>query len=235
MYIDSKSVLYEVWTFDYYLLTHTDSTGNEQIVGFFSKEKRSWNDFNLACIFILPPWQKKGLGKILTELSYEISRQQGIIGGPERPISDVGHMGYMRLWGKKICKYLLESPITDTENGTGEANIRRISEATGVSPLDCIDFFETVQKEMPDGPKMLKMKSKKNGIISYFASDKMNFEYGDKSWICQWLRGTMGVNALVIDQENIRNWLARRKIDVNEVVVDPRYVTIEEKDLKKPS
>jgi hypothetical protein len=228
MYIDSKSVLYEVWNFDYYLLTHTNSQGDEQIVGYFSKEKASWNNFNLACILILPPWQKNGLGNILGELSYEISRRKGEIGGPERPISEVGHMGYMRLWGKKICKYLLDSPLTETKIGSGEKNIKLISEATGVSPLDCLDFFETLQKtEMPDGPQMLKMKTKRGAHEDYTLSNKYHFEYDDKSWLCAWTRNTMSVNSLVIDQDAIRKWLAKRNIDVNEVVVDPQYVTME--------
>jgi hypothetical protein len=232
MYINSKSVLYEVWTFDYYVLTFTDpevkDTGKEQIVGYFSKEKNSWSDFNLACILILPPWQKKGLGNILAELSYEISRREGKIGGPERPLSEVGHIGYMRLWGKKICKYLLDSPLPDTRLGSGEKNITLISEATGVSPLDCLDFFETLQKkEMPpNGPKMLKMKNKKDVLEDVNEPLKYNFETRDKRWICQWKRNLMGVNSLVIDQDALRDWLARRKIDVNEVIVDPQHITM---------
>ena len=222
--------MYEVWTFNYYLLTHTDVNGDEQIVGFFSKEKRSWNEHNLACIFVLPPWQKKGLGKILTELSYEISRQQGVIGGPERPISDVGHIGYMRLWGKKICKYLLETPLTDTKIGTGESNIRIISQATGVSPLDCIDFFDSIVSV--GGPQMMRKKDKQGIPPNYGASNKYNFDYHDNSVMCRWLRGTSVVSTLIVDRAGIRDWLEKWKIDVDEIVVDPRYVTLEEEDLR---
>lgn len=35
------------------------------IVGYFSKEKHSPDDFNLACILVLPSHQRKGFGKFL--------------------------------------------------------------------------------------------------------------------------------------------------------------------------
>ncbi|EPE35985.1 Acyl-CoA N-acyltransferases (Nat) [Glarea lozoyensis ATCC 20868] len=208
MYIESKSVF----------------SGDEQIVGFFSKEKKSWNDYNLACIFILPPWQKKQLGRILTELSYEISKEK--IGGPERPISDVGHAAYMRLWGKKIFKYLLDSPITDNIAGTGETNIELISKATGVSPIDCMDFFETLQNESSTRSKVLQMKRQPNVLEDFEKIHHHKYDPRDNSLICRWLKGTAKVNRLVIDQDQIRAWLAKNKIDVNEVFIDPRHVTV---------
>ena len=33
------------------------------IVGYFSKEKESSEDYNVACILTLPPYQRKGFGK----------------------------------------------------------------------------------------------------------------------------------------------------------------------------
>lgn len=80
-----KSVFYDVMTFMYYLLVHTDSeTNRRQIVGFFSKEKLGWDNNNLACILIFPPWQKRGLGQILMGVSYELSKRERKLGGPER-------------------------------------------------------------------------------------------------------------------------------------------------------
>ena len=80
-----KSVFYDVMTFMYYLLIHTDSeTKQRQIVGFFSKEKLRWDNNNLACILVFPPWQKRGLGQILMGVSYELSKRERKLGGPER-------------------------------------------------------------------------------------------------------------------------------------------------------
>lgn len=85
LFLDTKSVFYDVTTFRYYLLTlHDGSTGETQIVGFFSKEKMSWDNNNLACILVFPPWQRRGFGQILMGASYELSRREGRLGGPEK-------------------------------------------------------------------------------------------------------------------------------------------------------
>lgn len=79
-------------TFRYYLLVQTEpSTSARQVVGFFSKEKMSWDNNNVACILIFPPWQRKGLGQILMGVSYELSRREGRLGGPEKRMSCLFH------------------------------------------------------------------------------------------------------------------------------------------------
>ena len=98
LFLDTKSVFYDVTTFLYYLLvahspapaipnTHLDvdaPPAHNQVVGFFSKEKMSWDNNNLACILVFPPWQKQGLGQILMGASYEMSKREGRMGGPEK-------------------------------------------------------------------------------------------------------------------------------------------------------
>ncbi|GAB7348359.1 hypothetical protein MBLNU459_g6800t2 [Dothideomycetes sp. NU459] len=85
LFLDTKSVFYDVATFRYYLLAlRNPVTLQEQVVGFFSKEKMSWDNNNVACILVFPPWQKSGLGQILMGVSYELSRKEGRIGGPEK-------------------------------------------------------------------------------------------------------------------------------------------------------
>jgi len=54
------------------------------VVGFFSKEKLSWDNNNLACILVFPPWQKRGFGQVLMGVSYELGRREGRLGGPEK-------------------------------------------------------------------------------------------------------------------------------------------------------
>ena len=54
------------------------------VVGFFSKEKLSWDSNNLACIVVFPPWQRSGYGQMLMAASYVIGKREGRLGGPER-------------------------------------------------------------------------------------------------------------------------------------------------------
>ena len=44
----------------------------------------SWDDYNLACILVFPPYQRRGLGKLLISFSYELSRINSTIGSPEK-------------------------------------------------------------------------------------------------------------------------------------------------------
>lgn len=85
-------------------------------MAFFSKEKVSYDDFNLACIVTFPPHQNRGFGKLLIEFSYYLTRHPATrapnksSGTPERPLSDLGRKGYMAYWVSvviRLCRRLL--------------------------------------------------------------------------------------------------------------------------------
>ncbi|KAG6118571.1 hypothetical protein E4U14_006684 [Claviceps sp. LM454 group G7] len=132
LFLDNKSVFFDVSGFNYFLLVYTPPATPSvpetdlmpkqapQVTGFFSKEKMSWDNNNLACILVFPPWQRKGLGALLMGASYEISRREGILGGPEKPISDLGKKGYKRFWSGEISRWLLglESTAAHPETQT---------------------------------------------------------------------------------------------------------------------
>lgn len=145
LFLDNKSVFFDVSGFNYFLLVHTSpATQDQQIVGFFSKEKMSWDNNNLACILVFPPWQRKNLGSILMGVSYEISRREEILGGPEKPISDLGKKGYKRYWGVEIARWLLEAKETDKKKETGFTTVEQISKETWILGEDCL----TVLRDM---------------------------------------------------------------------------------------
>lgn len=56
--------------FLFYIACINTTSKYEQPVAFFSKEKVSYDDYNLACIVTFPPWQKTyKLGRLLIEFS----------------------------------------------------------------------------------------------------------------------------------------------------------------------
>lgn len=71
LFLDHKTLYYDTDPFLFYIMTVTDERGYH-IVGYFSKEKESTEDYNVACILTMPPYQRKGYGKLLIEFSESI-------------------------------------------------------------------------------------------------------------------------------------------------------------------
>ncbi|KAL0945614.1 hypothetical protein HGRIS_014769 [Hohenbuehelia grisea] len=105
LFIDIKTLFFDCDNFLFYILTDADSQ-RDHVLGFFSKEKLSYDDYNLACIITLPPYQRKGYGMLLIEFSYELSRRAGKVGTPERPLSDLGLRSYLTYWVSTIVRFM---------------------------------------------------------------------------------------------------------------------------------
>jgi histone acetyltransferase MYST1 len=101
LFLDHKTLYYDVNPFMFYVLCECDeaddhkSTSACHIVGYFSKEKVSTENYNLACILTFPPYQRKGYGKFLISVSYELTKRENTTGHPEKPLSDLGKPIYM--------------------------------------------------------------------------------------------------------------------------------------------
>ncbi|EEP81982.1 conserved hypothetical protein [Uncinocarpus reesii 1704] len=125
LFLDQKSVCFDVSGFLFYLLVYIDpeNPGVHHILGYFSKEKMSWDANNLACILIFPPYQHNQLGKLLMGISYRLSmweseRGIGTVGGPERPLSEMGERSYIRFWEERVARYFLRD-LQQVTNGNG--------------------------------------------------------------------------------------------------------------------
>lgn len=68
MFLDHKSLFYDVEPFLFYVMTEVDDFG-ARFVGYFSKEKCSPKDYNVSCIMTLPVRQRQGWGNLLIDFS----------------------------------------------------------------------------------------------------------------------------------------------------------------------
>lgn len=184
-------------------------------MGFFSKEKMSWDNNNLACILVFPPWQRKGLGALLMGVSYEISRRERILGGPEKPISDLGRKGYRRYWAGEIARWLLDvNGIGYSFEGQEEVLVdaHDCSEATWIAPDDCVTTLREmgVVQDAGMGP------GKKPEVLfdqDVEMADAETQDAGDEA-------PTPQLPRVKVDKEAVRQWIAANGISL-ERACDP--------------
>ncbi|TKY85391.1 hypothetical protein EX895_005553 [Sporisorium graminicola] len=121
MFLDHKTLYYDVEPFLFYIVTEGDSTG-DHFVGYFSKEKRSPMNYNVSCIMTLPVRQRRGWGNFLIDISFLLSKKEGRTGSPEKPLSDLGLLSYRNYWTLAVFYYLRIAPdevtMDDISRGT---------------------------------------------------------------------------------------------------------------------
>lgn len=146
LFLETKSICFNLDGFVYYLAF---SKRHEMYAGFFSKEVKSWHDYNLACIVIFPPFQKLGLGQALINFSYILSAYENTLGSPEKPLSSHGSAAYARYWKKMLVQ---ELALLHAEGGDSDeredgskpllVTLKDISARTAISPEDLSTVVE---------------------------------------------------------------------------------------------
>jgi histone acetyltransferase MYST1 len=163
LFLDHKTLYYDVDLFLFYILCECDDRGCH-MVGYFSKEKHSEEAYNLACILTLPPYQRKGYGKfliafceflffiqlflfVLTSLykaytlycviAYELSKKEGKVGTPERPLSDLGLVSYRGYWTRILLDIL--------KKHKGNISIKELSDMTAIKAEDILSTLQSLE------------------------------------------------------------------------------------------
>ncbi|KAK8087550.1 Acyl-CoA N-acyltransferase [Apiospora hydei] len=237
LFLDNKSVFFDVAGFNYFLLVYTPpptaattnsevadseaeqqpgeelapppSSPRPQVVGFFSKEKLSWDNNNLACIL--------GLGALLMGISYEISRREKVLGGPEKPISELGKKGYRRFWAGEICRWLLSLGLSHDNSGSRSGkeedefivDVDECSRSTWIAPEDCL----VVIRDMGIMVIEDETGATKSASHSPVAEGEDTTESLEEA-------GKKPISRIRIDKEDVRRWVKENRIDM-ERACDP--------------
>ncbi|KAF0551546.1 Histone acetyltransferase ESA1 [Gigaspora margarita] len=138
LFLDHKSLYYDLIPFMFYIMCRSDAYGFH-IIGYFSKEKNSV-EHNLACILTLPHFQRQGYGRLLIEMSYELAKIENKIGTPEKPFSDLGLLSYQKYWQEIIIEVLHRYH----QFHGGEITIEEISEKTYIAQRDVLYTLHTL-------------------------------------------------------------------------------------------
>ena len=136
LFLDHKTLYYDVDPFLFYVLCEEDANGHSQLAGYFSKEKCSAENNNIACILVLPQHQRKGYGKLLIDLAYNITIREGKLGSPEKPLSDLGQLSFRSYWTEVLLEAL--------RSHKGNMSIKDIAQRTAIQTEDIIATLQSL-------------------------------------------------------------------------------------------
>jgi len=136
LFLDHKTLYYDVEPFLFYIMTEVDSEGCH-MVGYFSKEKNSFLNYNVSCILTLPPYQRKGYGRLLIDFSYLLTKVEEKVGSPEKPLSDLGLISYRSYWKSILLDYL-------HKYDGKELSIRDLSQETAINSYDIVSTLQAL-------------------------------------------------------------------------------------------
>jgi histone acetyltransferase HTATIP len=139
LFLDHKTLYYDVDPFLFYCMTVRSERGHH-LVGYFSKEKECAEGYNVACILTLPQHQRKGYGKLLIQFSYELSKIENKLGSPEKPLSDLGLLGYRAYWQEVIVDLLLQRE----DEGTPMLSIEDLGQSLAMTTNDVLHTLQNL-------------------------------------------------------------------------------------------
>ncbi|ELT92280.1 hypothetical protein CAPTEDRAFT_224752 [Capitella teleta] len=191
LFLDHKTLYYDVEPFLFYVLTVNDQDGCH-LIGYFSKEKYCQQKYNLSCIMTMPQYQRKGYGRFLIDFSFLLSRVEGKPGTPEKPLSDLGRVSYTAYWKAVVLEYL-------DKYRDEEFSFKKISETTGVCPHDIADCLTSLRMLTVEN-KRIRVRINESVVQSHLAKQRSRpyarIHIDDES-----LRWTPLVSSAMLDEE----------------------------------
>lgn len=136
LFLDHKTLYFDVEPFLFYVMTENDNSGCH-IVGYFSKEKNSFLNYNVSCLLTLPQYMRQGYGKMLIDFSYLLSKVESKVGSPERPLSDLGLLSYRSYWKDVLLRYLHKYKDS-------EICIKDVSQETAINANDIVSTLQAL-------------------------------------------------------------------------------------------
>lgn len=142
-------------------------------------------------------------------VSYAIARREQILGGPEKPISDLGRKGYKRFWGAEIARWILERPDDRKKKGKGkgkreEVGIKLLSEETWIAQEDCLGVLRDMDVVERVGGRA-RVNAGSGGGDGEGKEEKEKIK-------------------VRIDKEAVRRWCEREKIKLDRVVTEEGFL-----------
>jgi GNAT superfamily N-acetyltransferase len=130
----------QVRTFHFYVVCRWNEGGRAEIVGYFSKLKNPARESHiLSCILVLPHEQRKGFGKFLIDLSYELAKIEGRFGSAERPLSDLGQLSFYPYWMRRLLPHL-DALVGEDQETTVVLN--DLASKAGIVPDDVVEVLK---------------------------------------------------------------------------------------------